>query len=161
MLPKPKVNTPLSLQPGCDHRYLHSALLVLTTSHPNMLFFIQRETETCVITKHCHNTPSKSTFKEGQTGPEGKLEKQWAAGTRKSRNHNKQQREHWSIPWIYFSPPNLSVSILHKLTFSLFPAGTKQQNKGRLIRIGKIGGGRLSSSSRQSNWTGPNDVHFV
>lgn len=38
-----------------------------------------------------------------------------------------QQKGHWGIPWICFSPQNLSASIPYKLTFS----SRKQNNKTR------------------------------
>lgn len=85
------------------------------------------------------------------------MEKQWATEIRKEETTNIKKN-------IEAFPGFASIHrILQPQSFinSLFPAETKQQNKSRLIRIGKIGGGRLSSSSRQRNWKRPNDVHFV
>lgn len=121
-----------------------------------------RETQACW---HCHNKTRSSTFKERWRSPkrngekirwERELKEEWDRGW-KRRNSNKQSN-------IQAFPGFASIHRIYQpqsLINSFFPAKTKQQNKSRLIRIGKISGGRLSSSSRQSNWKRPNDVHFV
>lgn len=86
------------------------------------------------------------------------MEKQWATEIRKEETTTNTKNNIEAFPGF------ASIHRIHQpqsFINSLFPAGTKQQNKSRLIWIGKIGGGRLSSSSRQSNWKRPNDVHFV